>query len=74
MITEMTNVKIEAMANHKSFVDRAEVLIDTFRDKVINMLPDSGQLIATSQKIQLIVALDFLEAAINGTTVEDFIN
>jgi hypothetical protein len=74
MTTEMKNVKIEAMANHKLFVDRAELLIDTFRDKVINMLPDSGQLIATSQKIQLIVAPEILEAAINGTTIEDFIN
>ena len=69
----MTDKMIEAISKHKSFIDRAEVLIETFRDKVINMLPDTGDVMATSQKITLIVALNQFEAAIQGTTVEDFI-
>jgi hypothetical protein len=69
----MNDKMIEAMAKHKSFQDRAEVLIDTFRDKVINMLPNNGDTIETSQKIALICSLNQLEATVNGTTIEDFI-
>ncbi len=67
------NKKIEAMANRKSFVDRAEVLIESFRKKVIAMLPTKGDTSETSQKILLICQLNNLEYAVNGTTVEDFI-
>ena len=66
--------KIEAMANHKSFVDRAEVLIESFREKVIAMMPTKGDTSETSQKVFLICQLNNLEYAVNGTTVEDFIN
>jgi ABC-type hemin transport system substrate-binding protein len=69
----MATKKIEAMAQHKSFVDRAEVLIESFREQVIAMLPTKGDTSETSQKIFLICQLNNLESAVNGTTVEDFI-
>jgi hypothetical protein len=68
-----TQDKVNAMAQHQSFVNRAEVLIETFRNNVINMLPTKGDTISESQKIALICSLNQLEATVNGTTVEDFI-
>jgi len=65
---------IEAMAKYKSFVDRAEVLIESFREQIVNMLPNKGDTSETSQKIFLICSLNNLESAVNGTTVEDFIH
>jgi hypothetical protein len=73
MTEKRSNEQIGAMAQHKSFVNRAEVLIEAFRNNVMNMLPTKGDTASESQKIALICSLNQLEATINGTTVEDFI-
>ena len=66
------NKKIEARAQHKSFVDRTKVLIEEFREQ-IDKMPYKRDKIETSQKIFLIGNLNNLEYAINGPAVEDFI-
>jgi len=63
----------KAMKQHKSFVDRAEVMIQAFREHIVEMLPNKGDTISESQKLALICSLNKLEATVNGTTVEDFI-